>query len=399
MTDAAVYRRRWERERLAREEAETIAERALADLYAANQALDARVQEQTIHLTEALARAHRAAAARDGFLHQLAHRASSPLHIVQGFVELVAQEVGPGRLARTAATAVQATRRLGRSFEGLLELSQIVAGGFDPQPSGTCLADWTDGLLRRWLPDVAAAGRTIIVDPGNALTTPFEVDVHRLDQIIDPLLDNAILHGQGQITVEADLDGETLRCSVADDGDAPAPETIEQMLTPFWSTTDDGFGVGLSLSLIITEGLGGHLHIDPVSTHTCLRFVLPVSPSLRRATDLATVDDAVLRALVAELPVPGLPRRLVDAWTGSLDAHRIALLSGDSDAITRAAHALISGARQLGLHELGAAAAEVERGDTRELRLLVEALDLAPAALHEALERLEADADDGPDQN
>lgn len=390
MTDAETYRRRWERERLAREEAETIAERALADLYAANQALDARVREQTRDLTHALEEARRAGAVRDEFLHQLAHRTGSPMHIVQGFVELVAAEVGPGRLASAAAAAVSATRRLGRGFEGMLELSQVVAGGFDPQPSTFRAADWTGGVLRRWLPEVAAVGRTMVVDPGADPTGTIEVDVHRLDQIIDPLVDNAIHHGRGRITVGARVDGDRLHVSVADEGEGPTADVADRMFVPFWSSTDDGFGVGLSLALVIAEGLGGHLHLDPATSHTCLHAVLPIhDPSPSDPGRLASVDMDVLHTLVRELPVEGLARRLVEAWVGGIEERRASLVSGEPTAITSAAHALISGARQLGLRDLADVAAEVEHGAVDRIPLLLAALDHAPTSLEAALAELE----------
>ena len=58
--DTERFRRRYERERSARLQAEKIAEDAIAALSASNRELDARVQERTVELEAALERASQA---------------------------------------------------------------------------------------------------------------------------------------------------------------------------------------------------------------------------------------------------------------------------------------------------------------------------------------------------
>ncbi len=70
----------------------------------------------------------------------------------------------------------------------------------------------------------------------------------------------------GQVLLRLDLADGRAVCRVTDSGDGFSTEAIENFGTPFFSTKNDGTGLGLATSLRIVEDLGGTLQID--QSHT-----------------------------------------------------------------------------------------------------------------------------------
>lgn len=80
-----------------------------------------------------------------------------------------------------------------------------------------------------------------------------------------------------------------LEFSVADAGRGIAPEVARQLFTPFFTTRDEGMGLGLSLCRTVVEQHGGHLGFEPHAPRgTIFRFTLParpMTPAAATATD------------------------------------------------------------------------------------------------------------------
>ncbi|MBS7538168.1 two-component system sensor histidine kinase NtrB [Ancylobacter lacus] len=80
--------------------------------------------------------------------------------------------------------------------------------------------------------------------------------------------------------------GGEVAVTVEDAGPGAPPETLESLFAPFFSTRDDGMGLGLSVARSIVEAHGGRLVAQPgAAAGLCLTFTLPVlsEPSLAPA--------------------------------------------------------------------------------------------------------------------
>lgn len=108
------------------------------------------------------------------------------------------------------------------------------------------------------------------------------------DTIADPLMHlvrNAVDHGverSGKITIEAALSEDELTLKVADNGRGIAPETIEQIFAPGFSTaskvsTISGRGVGLDVVKTAIESTGGSVTVNSELGHgTTFTITLPI---------------------------------------------------------------------------------------------------------------------------
>lgn len=93
-------------------------------------------------------------------------------------------------------------------------------------------------------------------------------DENLIAQVVTNLLKNAIQAighaADGRITLKAYCDPqESIRIEIANNGPAIPPDTAEQIFVPFFTTKEEGSGIGLSLSKQIMRLSGGTLSLLP----------------------------------------------------------------------------------------------------------------------------------------
>lgn len=92
------------------------------------------------------------------------------------------------------------------------------------------------------------------------------LDATELEQVVVNLVNNAIqaIEGQGTIVVSAKREGDEVELAVTDDGPGIAPENLERVFQPFFTTKAPGKGTGLGLSVCygIVTSWGGRIEAD-----------------------------------------------------------------------------------------------------------------------------------------
>jgi signal transduction histidine kinase len=93
-------------------------------------------------------------------------------------------------------------------------------------------------------------------------------DESMMTQVIINLLKNAVqaIGGtkEGEIRIRAYVDSQDIvRMEVANNGPKIAPEVAEQMFVPFFTTKEEGSGIGLSLSKQMMRLQGGNVSLLP----------------------------------------------------------------------------------------------------------------------------------------
>jgi signal transduction histidine kinase len=181
----------------------------------------------------------------------------------------------PGQdLDAAIRTAIGSTGQLMRTIDDLLALARDTNRGAQPLHLTEVLTELTD----QWRELLAASGRPLWVSVPDSLpaTTASGAAVR---QVLTVLLDNAVRHGAGAVTVAVRESGDALAVDVGDEG--PGVRDAEALFVRR-SPKAGGHGIGLALARSLAEAEGGRLVLArPVPAMFTL--LLPVYPVHQRA--------------------------------------------------------------------------------------------------------------------
>jgi signal transduction histidine kinase len=135
------------------------------------------------------------------------------------------------------------------------------------------LSDVASDAAGRWSKQAQTQGRDVVaVASGPAVVRSFRAPV---DRIVDVLIENALVHGAGTVTLEIVRDSGQFRLLVSDEG----ARTIEPGIL---HASPDGPGVGLTEAATRAESLGGFIGVVDAPT-TVVSLFLPRSQELEAA--------------------------------------------------------------------------------------------------------------------
>ncbi len=186
-----------------------------------------------------------------------AHEVRNALTEARGLVQLVSG-TGPAAAPRLQAAVAAIDRAAARAYD-LLTLSQPL--WLHPVPLS--LAALADAVLPVCgLPDTVTVRRRY--HPGGP---PVQADPERLRQVVYNLVTNAIraMGGRGTVTLTTGVAGGTAWLAVADSGPGVPLQHQPRLFTPYFTTRDDGSGLGLAVSRRLTEAQGGSLSLQSTS--------------------------------------------------------------------------------------------------------------------------------------
>jgi len=153
-------------------------------------------------------------------------------------------------------------------------------------------------------------------------------DPHQMQQVFMNIVNNAHqamveYAGQGRLTVETELQDDTITIRFTDTGPGISEENMERIFEPFFTTKESGRGTGLGLSIChgIVEEHGGRIYADSeVGMGATFTVELPVTAEEAVSTDEPNGEKAVGAALSIHTTPEAVCRTLiVDDEQGVLD--------------------------------------------------------------------------------
>jgi PAS domain S-box-containing protein len=218
----------------------------------------------------------------------LAHEFNNVLMGIQPFVEVIARTAPPTRSCTDALAHI--TRAITRGKRASQEILRF-ANPKEPQLFAIDAQTWLPTLLGQLvavLPSSIALSSSM--DPGVRF---IRGDAEHLEQVITNLVFNArdAIGGSGTIQVQLTFDdssesGEFVRISVCDDGPGIAPDLLERIFEPLFTTKRNGTGLGLAIARRLMEGQGGTL-VAEKRPRVAPRFICSCRPRKTVVVDVA----------------------------------------------------------------------------------------------------------------
>jgi hypothetical protein len=220
---------------------------------------------------------------RANLVSTVAHELRSPLTSVKGFTAtlLAKWDRFPDEQKKLMLQAVNADAdRVTRLITELLDVSRIDAGRLEMRKQVVDVPD----AVRRVVDGRVAAGEAASrfeVRTSGPLPEMW-VDPDKLQQIVGNLVENALRHGEGTVTVTVgpvDVDGAPgAVVTVADQGEGIPEHVVPRIFARFWRGGDRRGGTGLGLYIVkgLVEAHGGSISVRPGPDGGAeFRFVLP----------------------------------------------------------------------------------------------------------------------------
>lgn len=224
---------------------------------------------------------------RREFVANVSHELRTPLSIFRGYLETLLDDPHqpPGELLRILEIMERHSDRLNALVEDVLSLARLESPGAELKLSEVDLPELLHSIMRDWEKRFAAKQlKSHLNFPGNLPL--LEADENRLQEVIYNLLDNAVKYSRpgGTVFLRAELEGERVRISVADQGvgipEADLPRIFERFYRADKARSRELGGTGLGLSIVkhVVQLHGGTVEASSEpGKGTTISVLLPVN--------------------------------------------------------------------------------------------------------------------------
>lgn len=240
----------------------------------------------------------------------IAHDLNQPLAAIlsnaqAGLKYLAREDVKPHAIEEILQAVVREDKRAARTIQSMRSLMKKDQGNREYFDLGTTLTE----IQRLLSSDFSAQGVRMEID--QAAPCPVLANRIQIEQLCLNLLLNAAAAVQCrsslQRVIHVELSSSAMgrvALSVHDSGQGIAPENLQTIFDPFWSTREDGLGLGLAICRSIVESHGGRIWAESSgSGGATFRVELP--GTVQRPDSPSPVADAAIQAVRFHLDMPG----------------------------------------------------------------------------------------------
>lgn len=230
--------------------------------------------------------AERANRMKSLFLANMSHEIRTPLNAIEGFSRVMCETESQEERMKYMEIIESNNSRLLTLINEILDLSRVEAGEVSIKKSLTDLNELCRTLNNTFKFRCPDTVNMVWEEPN--MTVMLNTDGNRISQVFSNLISNALKHTtQGSISYGYRLinDGQDVEFYVSDTGSGIDPQDIDNIFKTYVSKDADfiqnGFGLGLPLSKIIVEKLGGTISVSSkLGQGSTLRFTIPFDGSV-----------------------------------------------------------------------------------------------------------------------
>ncbi len=223
--------------------------------------------------------------AKTRYVAGMTHELRTPLNSILGYAQILLKDAPVAGKKRSALHTIQRSgEHLMGLIDGLLDLARIEAGRLRLESAPLPLPVFLDDVVSMVQPQAEAKGLAFNLETRGRVPAWVQADAKRLRQILLNLLGNAVRFTEkGCITLRLDARREVLRFEVTDTGIGIAPQDLERIFLPFERgsggrrSSEPGTGLGLTITHLLTELMGGELSVQSVmgqGSTFCVRLYL-----------------------------------------------------------------------------------------------------------------------------
>jgi len=285
--------------------------------------LEEMVKERTSELVMARDEAEVANRAKSTFLANMSHELRTPLNSILGIAQLMERDAGfPDQQRDTLKILSRSGTHLLELINDVLELSKIEAGKMTSDITSFDLRSFLGDLEEMIRLRAEGKGLNLLFEYKSLLPQHIETDVRKLRQILINLLGNAIKYTEkgGVILRTRFTEGMDttpwgmpsplgrLEFEIEDTGIGIAPEDMQRIFEPFVQVNPgravrDGTGLGLTLSRMFVELLGGEITIrSQIGKGSTFAFDIAVKLAEAAAVHTEEADRHVIGLMPGQPP-------------------------------------------------------------------------------------------------
>lgn len=197
----------------------------------------------------------------------LAHEINNPINVIMGFSEMLLKQLGPDHPKRNYVEEIdREANRCGKLVQTLLRFARQKEMVFEK-----CnINNIVDDVLLLVRDRSENSGIVVNYQPDKNIHH-INGDEDQLKQVILNIVLNACqaMPKGGELTIRTEnfQANGSVAIRVSDSGLGIKPENRDKIFSPFFTTKDQGTGLGLAVSYAIVEQHGGKIIVESVSPH------------------------------------------------------------------------------------------------------------------------------------
>ncbi len=209
-------------------------------------------------LKEALVKAEESKKMKEFFLAQISHEIRSPLNVIVGYADLLSDELKDTERADLVAilkSVKNNSKRLYRTFDLLLNMSQIQTGRYDARFEKVDIYALLNTIHAEYKSLAEEKGLHLLLN--NTLENAVIVycDHYSIAHVFVNLIDNAIKYTKhGSVEIKIYKENTNINVDIVDTGKGMSKEFVDNLFIPFtqeemgYTRRFDGTGLGLAIA-------------------------------------------------------------------------------------------------------------------------------------------------------